>query len=58
MAEFQSGQNKRSLPQALQAIGLLERLVKAAKAQSRFGSVIRECFFYREVTAEQQIPLV
>ena len=37
MAEYQSRQGRRSL---LQAIGLLERLLKAAEAQRRIGSVI------------------
>jgi LuxR family maltose regulon positive regulatory protein len=37
MAEYQSRQGRCSLPQA---IGLLERLLKAAEAQSRIGSVI------------------
>ena len=37
MAEYQSRQGRRSF---LQAIGLLERLLKAAEAQRRTGSVI------------------
>ncbi len=37
MAEYQSRQDRRSI---LQAIGLLERLLKAAEAQRRTGSVI------------------
>ncbi|HSK88995.1 MAG TPA: LuxR C-terminal-related transcriptional regulator, partial [Anaerolineales bacterium] len=37
MAEYQSRQDRRSI---LQAIGLLDRLLKAAEAQSRTGSVI------------------
>ncbi len=37
MAEYQSRQSRRSF---LQAIGLLERLLKAAEAQRRTGSVI------------------
>jgi LuxR family maltose regulon positive regulatory protein len=37
MADYQSRQGRRSLPQA---IGLLERLLKAAEAQRRTGSVI------------------
>ena len=37
MAEYQSRQGRRSF---LQAIGLLERLLKAAEAQRRIGSVI------------------
>jgi LuxR family maltose regulon positive regulatory protein len=37
MAEVQSRQDRRSI---LQATGLLERLLKAAEAQRRFGSVI------------------
>jgi LuxR family maltose regulon positive regulatory protein len=37
MAEYQSSQSRRSF---LQAIGLLERLLKAAEAQRRIGSVI------------------
>jgi LuxR family maltose regulon positive regulatory protein len=37
MAEYQSRQDRRSF---LQAIGLLERLLKAAEAQRRTGSVI------------------
>jgi len=40
MAEARSRQASRSLPQAMQATGLLERLLKAAEAQSRTGSVI------------------
>ncbi len=40
MAEYQSRQGRRSLAQAMQAIGLLERLLKAAEAQRRTGSVI------------------
>ena len=37
MAEYKSSQGRRSI---LQAIGLLERLLKAAEAQRRIGSVI------------------
>jgi LuxR family maltose regulon positive regulatory protein len=40
MAEYQSRQGRRSLTQAMQATGLLERLLKVAEAQSRTGSVI------------------
>jgi LuxR family maltose regulon positive regulatory protein len=40
MAEVQSRQDGRSLAQAMQASGLLERLLKAAEAQSRTGSVL------------------
>jgi LuxR family maltose regulon positive regulatory protein len=40
MAECQIRQDRRSLAQAMQATGLLERLLKAAEAQSRSGSVI------------------
>jgi LuxR family maltose regulon positive regulatory protein len=40
MAEVQSGQGRHSLAQAMQANGLLERLLKAAEAQGRIGSVI------------------
>ncbi len=40
MAEAQSRQSRRSLAQAMQAIGLLERLLNAAEAQRRTGSVI------------------
>jgi len=40
MAEYQSRQGRRSVAQAIQAIGLLERLLKSAEAQRRTGSVI------------------
>jgi LuxR family maltose regulon positive regulatory protein len=40
MAEYQSRQGRQSLAQATQVIGLLERLLKAAEAQRRTGSVI------------------
>ena len=40
IAENQSRQGKNSLTQAMQATGLLERLLKAAEVQGRIGSVI------------------
>ncbi len=40
MAEYQNRQGRQALAQATQAIGLLERLLKAAEAQRRTGSVL------------------
>jgi LuxR family maltose regulon positive regulatory protein len=40
MTDFQSYQGRRSLAKATQAIELLERLLKAAEAQRRTGSII------------------